>query len=292
MVEGGGGRGAGGDKARDEFLSEAQELVDGLGRDLLHLDEGLKKGRLDAELINDIFRAVHTLKGLSGVFGATRMAGLSHELEDVLDDLRLGRIELTSAVLDLLFQAVALYGRILASEGGETPDPASEVEQLLVALGQFSQRRAGGGAGVVSQYELDPGLLGVLTEYEEHRLRTNIQQGQGLYRIRVRFSLATIDSALDDLKAKARPHGEIITYLPTGTGADIDTIELEILMASRASVELLRTSINAPNIAIEEVRRRTAPTGPPPNPGKPTSPPAPEPDENEAFGPPTALLQV
>jgi two-component system, chemotaxis family, sensor kinase CheA len=259
MVEGGGGRGEGGDKARDEFLSEAQELVDGLGRDLLEIDEGLKRGKVDAELVNDIFRAVHTLKGLSGLFGATRMSGLSHELEDVLDDLRLGRIELTHSVLDLLFQAVALYGRILAAEGGTAPDPAAEVEQLLVSLGQFSEKRDGGGAGVVSQYDLDPGLLGVLTEYEEHRLRTNIQQGQLLYRIRVRFSLATIDSALDDLKAKARPHGEIITYLPTGSGADIDTIELEILMASKASVQLLRSAVAGPDVTIDEVRRRAGP---------------------------------
>ena len=284
MVEGG-GRGEGGDKARDEFLSEAQELVDGLGRDLLHLDEGLKGGRLDAELINDIFRAVHTLKGLSGLFGATRMAGLSHELEDVLDDLRLGRIEVTQAVLDLLFQAVTLYGRILAAESGTAPDPAAEVEQLLVSVGQFSQRRTGGGAGVVSQYDLDPGLLGVLTEYEEHRLRTNIQQGQGLYRIRVRFSLATIDSALDELKAKARPHGEIITYLPTGSGADIDTIELEILMASRASAELLKSSITGPDVGIEEVRRRA---GPSTRPGQQTPVPEAAP-EHDSFAPPTRV---
>ena len=213
------------------------------------------------------------------------MAGLSHELEDVLDDLRLGRLELNAAVLDLLFQAVSLYGRILASESGETPDPAAEVEQLLVALGQFSQRRAGGGAGVVSQYDLDPGLLGVLTEYEEHRLRTNIQQGQGLYRIRVRFSLATIDSALDDLKAKARPHGEIITYLPTGSGADIDTIELEILMASRASVELLRSSITGPDVAIDEVRRRAAPSSMP----AAATPVPPSPPRHESFAPPTRV---
>jgi two-component system, chemotaxis family, sensor kinase CheA len=281
MVEGG-GRGDGGDKARDEFLSEAQELVDGLGRDLLQLDEGMKRGRLDAELINDIFRAVHTLKGLSGLFGATRMAGLSHELEDVLDDLRLGRIELTGAVLDLLFQAVALYARILASEGGTTPDPVVEVEQLIVALGQLSQRRAGGAAGVVSQYDLDPGLLGVLTEYEEHRLRTNIQQGQGLYRIRVRFSLATIDSALDDLKAKARPHGEIITYLPTGSGADIENIDLEILMASRAPVEVLRGAITGSDVGIDEVRRRAGSSGPPDAPIPPTTAPVEDP-----FAPPT-----
>jgi two-component system chemotaxis sensor kinase CheA len=280
MVEGG-GRGDGGDKARDEFLSEAQELVDGLGRDLLHLDEGLKKGRLDAELINDVFRAVHTLKGLSGLFGATRMAGLSHELEDVLDDLRLGRIELTSAVLDLLFQAVSLYGRILASESGETPDPAAEVEQLLVALGQFSQRRAGGGVGVVSQYDLDPGLLGVLTEYEEHRLRSNIQDGLALYRIRVRFSLMTIDTALDELKASAKPHGEIITYLPTGAGSDPDAIELEILMASRASLTLLRGAIRGPNVVIEEVQRRT---GASVTPAVPVATPPPDP-----FAVPTSI---
>jgi two-component system chemotaxis sensor kinase CheA len=257
MVEGG-GRGEGTDKARDEFFSEAQELVDGLGRDLLALDEGLKKKQPDAELINDVFRGVHTLKGLSGLFGATRMAGLSHELEDVLDDLRLGRIELTQSVLDLLFQAVSLYARILSAETGEGEDPGPEVEQLLLSLGHISQRRAGSGAGVVARYDLDPGLMGVLTEYEEHRLRTNVQQGLGLYRIRVRFSLATIDSALDELKSKARPHGEIITYLPTGAGSDVDTVELEILMASRVSVDVLRGAITGPNVAIDEVRRRSA----------------------------------
>src|SRR5439155_14853589 len=127
------------DKAREEFFSEAQELVDGLGRDLLALDEGLKRGSTDPELINDVFRAVHTLKGLSGLFGAARMTGLSHELEDVLDDLRLGRIELGSGVLDLLFQAVELYARILAAEKGAQPEPAAEREAPLGALGQVSQ---------------------------------------------------------------------------------------------------------------------------------------------------------
>ena len=65
-----------GDRAREEFLSEAQEIVEGLGRDLLALDEGLRANRLDPSLINDVFRAVHTLKGLAGLFGATRMASL------------------------------------------------------------------------------------------------------------------------------------------------------------------------------------------------------------------------
>src|SRR5580693_1785155 len=256
-ASGGGGRGdASIEKAREDFLSEAQELVDGLSRDLLLLDQQAKRGDSDPDLINDVFRAVHTLKGLSGLFGAAIMSGLSHELENLLDDLRLGRIEITPPVLDLLFQSVELYGRILASVKGDEPEPQEEVKALLVAIGQATQSRAGGGMSLVAQYELDPGLLGVLTEYEEHRLRTNIQAGLALYRIRVQFSLATIDSALDELKTKARPHGEIITYLPTGGGGDIDSIELEILIASRADLATLRLAISGPNIVLEEVKKR------------------------------------
>ncbi len=277
--QGGGGRGeSAGDKAREEFFSEAQEIVDGLSRDLLALDDVCRRGGSDAELVNDVFRAVHTLKGLSGLFGAAMMSGLSHELENLLDDLRLGRIELTSAVLDLLFQSVELYGRILAAAKGDAPEPAAEVKTLLAALGQVAQQKGGGGGSVVAQYELDPGLLGVLTEYEEHRLRTNLQAGLSLYRMRVQFQLATIDSALDELKARTRPHGEIITFLPTGEGGDAESVELEILVASRAVIATLRGAIAGPNISIEEVKRRDGAgvesMRPPPRPGISDSPAA------------------
>ena len=101
-----------GDKARDEFFSEAHEIIEGLSRDLLHLDDGRGKGPADPELVNNVFRAVHTLKGLAGLFGAARMSALSHELENVLDDLRLGKIELTQHVVDLLFRGISIYQRI------------------------------------------------------------------------------------------------------------------------------------------------------------------------------------
>ena len=87
-----------GDKAREEFFSEAHEIIEGLSRDLLQLDAARDKGPAEPELVNNIFRAVHTLKGLAGLFGAARMSALSHELENVLDDLRLGKIELTQNV--------------------------------------------------------------------------------------------------------------------------------------------------------------------------------------------------
>ncbi|MCA9658564.1 MAG: signal peptide peptidase SppA, partial [Myxococcales bacterium] len=54
-----------------------------------------------------------------------------------------------------------------------------------------------GGSSSLEEYELDPGVLSVLTEYEEHRLRTNIAQGVPLYRLKVRFSLTSIDTDLE-----------------------------------------------------------------------------------------------
>jgi len=124
----------------------------------------------------------------------------------------------------------------------------------------------------------------VLTEYEEHRLRSNIQEGLGLYKIRVRFSLTTIDTALDALKANAKPLGEIITYLPTGAGVDADTIELEILMASRVSLGQLRNALKGPGVVIEEVQRRTVhSTGPGPGPMPLMSTGA------DVFAPPTSV---
>jgi two-component system chemotaxis sensor kinase CheA len=308
MAEGqGGGRGSGSpnhpshtradspaEKAREDFFSEAQELVDGLSRDLLALDELSRKSQSDPELVNDVFRAVHTLKGLAGLFGAARMSAVSHELENVLDDLRLGRIELSARVLDLLFQSVELYGMLLGAERGQAPEPSGEVEALLVALGEAAHQRDGGTSSPLAHYDLDASILGVLTEYEEHRLRTNVQAGLSLFRIRVQFSLSTIDSALEELKSRARPHGEIITYLPTGGGGDIESIELEILLASQAPLEALKLAISGPNIALEEIKKRgAAPSGAPSNAPSARPPPKPLPSQIPRAGtlpPPTVAF--
>ena len=243
------------DKAREEFFSEAQEIIETLSRNLLSLDAAIKAGTSDPSLINEAFRAVHTLKGLAGLFGAARLGALSHRLEDVLDDLRLGRIELGQDVLDVLFGAVEAYTRILQAEKADS-DEELDVESLFVEL-----ERIGAGAvehqSPVADYELDPGLLAVLTEYEEHRLRANIDLQMQLYRLRVQFDLSTIDKVLEEMKERAKRHGEIITYLPTGEATSADTIELDLLMASRDDLATLIGSLGADNLVIEEIPRRS-----------------------------------
>ena len=243
------------DKAREEFFSEAQEIIETLSRNLLALDTALREGSSDPSLVNEAFRAVHTLKGLAGLFGAVRLGTLSHRLEDLLDALRLGRLQLAPGTLDVLFSSVDVYNKVLECERAGRDEHLPEVDELLHRLEQL-------GAGVPQQaspggdYEFDPGMLAVLTEYEEHRLKVNVEQKMSLYRLRVQFDLATIDRALEQIKDRARSHGEIITYLPTGETTSADCIELDLLMASRDSLGTLIGSLGSDNVVIEEVARR------------------------------------
>jgi two-component system chemotaxis sensor kinase CheA len=260
------------DKAREEFFSEAQEIIESLSRNLLALDATEKLGQSDPSLINEAFRAVHTLKGLAGLFGAQRLGSLSHQLEDLLDDVRLGRQKLTPEVLDVLFFSVEVFGQILSAEKAASHEPVPGLSDLLARLDSFGGAQNAAPAPSV-EYDLDPGMLAVLTEYEEHRLRSNIEQGLNLYRLRVQFDLNTIDKALEDIKDHAKIHGEIITYLPTGETTSADTIELDLLMASRDDLATLVGALGADNIVIEGIPRRQVPNAGSMTQGSPAAPP-------------------
>src|SRR5690606_33945076 len=229
-----------GDGVREEFIAEAQEIIEALSRDLLVLDDGQKTGSPDPDHVNSVFRGVHTLKGIAGMFGFVDLGEMAHILEDLLDHLRLGRVELNQEVLDVLFEGVEVLQRLL-SAGPEAPE--ADLDGLRAAVERVLNPRAAGPIDLGS-YDLDTGVLSVLTEYEEHRLRTNIEQGVPLYRLRVRFSLSSIDSDLEELKARAKPIAEIITYLPSMEGGDDDAIDLEVLLASRLPIEELTEQLS------------------------------------------------
>jgi two-component system chemotaxis sensor kinase CheA len=266
-----------GDRAREEFLAESQELLEALSRNLLLLDAGLKQGQRSPETVNDLFRGVHTLKGLSGMFGFEKLGRMSHVLEDMLEDLRLGRVELNQQVLDVLFEGVDSFQRLL----GDSIEAINAID-----IDAFSERvrslaRAKSAVhNILEDYEFESSMLGVLTEYEEHRLRTNLEQGQTVFRLKVRLALDVIDTALDQLKERVKSYAEIITYLPSMDGGGGDTIEIEMLLASKKPEGELRAVLNRPEASLSAVlKRRSAPDRPPPpaappNGAAPQTPPA------------------
>lgn len=248
--------------SRDDFYSEAQELIEALSRTLLGLDSSGRGGSIDPDQINEAFRAVHTLKSLAGLFSSLTIRDLSHHLEEVLDAVRLGRLHVDAELLNVLFACVDVYWQALAAEQGDADPPA---------LGEILEKLRARGAGAPQQeqlgdYAVEPELLAVLTEFEEHRLRTCVAEGLNLYRIRVQFDLMSIDKDIEALKAKAKPFGEVITYLPTGSPTSPERIELDLLLASDSTEGEIHAGLGE-GLEVVEIPRvgRDPAVSPPPD---------------------------
>ncbi|HTZ96960.1 MAG TPA: chemotaxis protein CheA [Terriglobales bacterium] len=92
-----------------DFLVESEELLQGMDQDMVTLESTPK----DADLLNRIFRALHTIKGTSGFLGFDAVVRLSHRAEDVLNALRRGEIELSQRMMDALLSARDQLGKML-----------------------------------------------------------------------------------------------------------------------------------------------------------------------------------
>jgi two-component system chemotaxis sensor kinase CheA len=263
-------------KATSEFVSEAQENIDALGRDLLRLDRGGEDP--DPELLNAVFRAAHTLKGLSSMFGVERMSRLAHALEDGLDDIRMGRRPLDPETLDLLLEAPELFSRIIAEESGGKPPETAEVATRLAERLRGGQAAAKASGDPLDALDLPVAVRQVLTEYEEHRLRANVQKGVALLRVRVSFPLEVFDRELSELNARLKKHGEVVSTLPAPENGDPSAIAFELLYASREPPATVLRAAGA-GATLEPVPLRGAP--PPasstPTPSRPRPPAAPPP---------------
>lgn len=87
----------------DEFIIESREGLAEIESDLLHIEEN--GANSDSELVNKVFRAVHTIKGTSGFLGLDVIGKLAHALENVLCLMRTGEFVADSAATDLLLKA-------------------------------------------------------------------------------------------------------------------------------------------------------------------------------------------
>lgn len=239
------------DNARDEFFSESQELIESFARTLLELDSGARGGQFKPDQVNEAFRAVHTLKSLAGLFSAEVMRELSHHMEETLDAVRLGKVQITPNLLNVLFAAVDMYWQALAAEKRHAEQPV--LAELLVRLKNASGSRSS--RSPLADYAFAADLLAVLTEFEEHRLRSCIADGLGLFKIRAEFELLTIDKDIETLKERAKLFGEVVTYLPTGAATNPDLIVLDVIFASALPLDEIRRGMGD-GYPVEQIPRR------------------------------------
>lgn len=250
-------------RALQEFLSEADEIIEKLNQDLLRLDEESQGGSVDPDLLNGIFRSAHSLKGLSGMFGFTEITSLAHNLENMLDKLRLGRLRLNPALTDTLLASVELLRKIVGqtSEG----DDRSEEKQVAVMISRLESvlhdSEEEGKGGPLGALEIDPEMLSVLTEYEEHRLIENINLQRRIYKVHATFDLLTFDESLTTLTTQLKQLGEVITTLPAASPSKESEIEFEIVLGSDRGERALRDAIRRADVTLSEIPYRSRPSG-------------------------------
>jgi len=110
---------------RDVFREEAYELLTQIEESLIELEE--RPG--DSELINNVFRAMHTIKGSGSMCGFLELANFTHEFENLFDCLRKGRFEADSRIIGLSLKAKDCIRRFL-DEGDSAKDIALREEIL------------------------------------------------------------------------------------------------------------------------------------------------------------------
>lgn len=95
----------------DGFLTETAELLEKLDDDLV----ALEKSPSDADLLNSIFRSIHTVKGASSFLGFELLVKVTHKTEDVLNRLRRGELVVTPEIMDVVLEAIDLV-KLLVSD--------------------------------------------------------------------------------------------------------------------------------------------------------------------------------
>src|SRR5215216_409878 len=224
-----------------EYLSESEELLDSLLADLDSLATNP-----DINLINRIFRTVHSLKGLSGMMGLDEVQSLAHEFEDILDDLRLGHLSLKEETTTALQEAGA---GLAALVGGSAHGSASEsdferLRSLLTAIAvrpSDRPKRADNGLESLNLAERERGLL---TEYEEHRISENLDAGRSFFCVTVHFEIADLDTQYRALTSKLEGVGELVTTLPE-TSPEPTLVSFKLIFATQLKESDLKPMVES-----------------------------------------------
>jgi len=113
----------------NDFITESSELIEQLDQDLVQLESHAE----DLDLLNSIFRALHTIKGSGSFLGLDPLTEFAHAAEDALNVLRKGEVKVTTLVMDLMLAAAdVIRGQIDELGGGQMPSPGPK--DLIDAL--------------------------------------------------------------------------------------------------------------------------------------------------------------
>lgn len=237
-----------------DFLAEAEDILRDLNVNLYVLKSKCNSTMVhDPEVVNELFREIHTLKGISEATGFPRISSLSHRLEDLLDCLRFGRIELNIDVVDTLFEIADIFTELLKNindqgiEYAEIGPAVEKIGNLLNDSMQEDRLKNNCFAGI------PPDLSGNLSEFEQYRFMKSVNEGRRIYRIIVCMHIDSIDEEMASLRAHLTGSGEIISVVPaSGFSAD-DKVSFELIYSSKIPLNPHYPKGGSEIISVQEI---------------------------------------
>jgi two-component system, chemotaxis family, sensor kinase CheA len=232
-----------------EFLVESEEMLQRMDQDMVALESSPD----DAELLNRIFRALHTIKGTSSFLGFEPVVRLSHRAEDVLNSLRKGEAQLMRSTINALLAARDYLGKMLADirAGGLQQYDTSALLLELEKAQSARQEPPTLGELLVKQEVISAGTLdAVLAEQAaspEHQRLGEMLVEKGL------ASAADVGDALVRQKEISQPRAAVPTMRVEASKLD-DLINLigELVLERNCMLQLSR-DLSSGKVDIKEL---------------------------------------
>ncbi|MCI6783844.1 MAG: Hpt domain-containing protein, partial [Lachnospiraceae bacterium] len=247
------------------FIDETNEHIQSLSDCIMTLE----KEPENKDTINEIFRAAHSLKGMAGTMGFKRMQHLTHDMENVFQEVRSDKVKVTSEMIDILFQCLDAIEGYLDTIKSTSDEGTEDNEALITALNKFLENAENGGTAAPAKEEKkeekkaeEPAsgddkkkyLSVEFSSKDKDALKAAEEGGSKIYGITVEVQKdCLLKAARAFLVFKAvEEFGQIIVYNPSSQDIEDERFELDfsLFLASNAPLDdILKAVKNVSEIA-------------------------------------------
>ena len=195
------------------FIEESQEHLQSLNQSLL----GLETNPKDMQILNEIFRVAHTIKGMAGTMGYTKMTNLTHQMENVLDDIRNGKIDVNTFIVDVLFECLDFLENAVNHIANNGTEGNASADDIIIKLNQILDGK-NAEAAITSAVSKAAAVEGIMkfNQYDNSIVAKALEQGFNVFKVKI-----LLDSGCMLKAARAfivfqtvERYGEIIKAIP------------------------------------------------------------------------------